>query len=326
MRNMSITAAFAAFVPTFTAALAGGGQPAEPPAAQPSGTPEVGTPSTPTPITIPNSGKLSFDPEQASIPEQPVPAKTAPGEDAPGEGGDNARLAKMLSNPVANLMSFPFQFNWDTGFGPNDTDRWLLNIQPVIPFTLTEDWNLITRTILPVIDMEALADGLDSSSGIGDITQSFFFSPKDPVDGWILGFGPAFNWPTSTDGLGNRNYGVGPTFVALRQEHGFTYGLLCNHIWSFAGPDGEPEINSTFLQPFVSYTFPTATSITLNTESTYDWSGSQWTVPINLFAGQILRLGKLPVQVFAGGRWYAEAPEDGPEWGVRFGFTILLPR
>ncbi|HEY4136009.1 MAG TPA: hypothetical protein VGO34_12440 [Alphaproteobacteria bacterium] len=235
-------------------------------------------------------------------------------------------LAKKLSNPVANLVSVPFQLNYDEGFGPKDAGRYTLNVQPVVPFSLGEDWNLITRTILPIIYQESPASGMDSEFGLGDTTQSFFFSPKAPVGGWIVGAGPAFLWPTATDtALGSEKWGAGPTFVGLRQEGPWTYGLLANHIWSYAGDSDRSEVNSTFLQPFLSYTTKSATTYLLNTESSYDWTGEQWTVPINAGVSQLLKIGTQAAQVGLIGRYYAESPDGGPEWGVRLVLTLLFP-
>ncbi len=239
-----------------------------------------------------------------------------------------AELAKKLSNPVADLISVPFQANWDYGIGSEDATRFTLNFQPVIPLTLSQDWNLITRTIVPFIDAEAPTPSASDESGLGDILQSFFFSPKAPSSGgWIWGVGPALLYPTaSEDALGSEKWGAGPTFVALKQEHGWTYGALANHIWSFAGDDNRSDVSSTFLQPFVAHTFERATTLTLNTESTYDWEAEEWTVPINLMASQVLRIGKLPISLQVGGRHYADAPPGGPDWGLRFVLTFLFPR
>jgi hypothetical protein len=250
----------------------------------------------------------------------------APSPEGGGSSSD-ADLANKLNNPVADLISVPFQFNYDTGFGPRNGDKYTLNIQPVIPFSISDDWNLITRTIMPVIAQEALSDTINGQDGLGDITQSFFFSPKQPIDGWIIGVGPAFLWPTATSHeLGSGKWGVGPTAVFLRQDQGWTYGALVNHIWSYAGQSDRDEVNATFLQPFVAYTFPTATTLTLNTESTYDWTHKDWTVPINLVVSQVVRFGKLPVSFGLGGRYYADSPSGGPEWGLRFVVTLLFPR
>ena len=143
---------------------------------------------------------------------------------------------------------------------------------------------------------------------------------------WILGAGPVFNYPSATDNaLGTQKWGAGPTVVVLRQESGWTYGALANQVWSFAGSSHRSNVNSSFLQPFLSYTTHTHTTFGINTESTYDWVADQWTIPLNLFAAQLLKLGRLPVQFTVGGRYYAEAPRGGPDWGLRFVVTFLFP-
>ena len=204
---------------------------------------------------------------------------------------DEAELAKKLQNPIANLISVPIQNNWDFGIGSANAMRYTLNVQPVIPFSLTRDWNLITRTIVPIIYAESPVEGGDSTTGLGDILQSFFLSPEKPVGGWIVGVGPVFLYPTATDeALGSGKWGIGPTAVVLRQDGPWTYGILANHIWSFAdagGHDDRPEVNQTFLQPFLAYTWKDSTTLTLNSESTYNWTAEEWTVPINLLVSHI---------------------------------------
>lgn len=236
-------------------------------------------------------------------------------------------LAKKLANPISDLISVPIQSNYDFGIGAGDGTRWTTNIQPVIPFDLNENWNLISRTILPVIDQEGFAaagDGLDES-GLGDVVQSFFFSPKASSPIW--GVGPVLLIPTATDSLlGSEKFGIGPTAVVLKQDGPWTYGALANHIWDVAGDDARGSINATFLQPFVSYITPTKTTFSVNVESTYDWQANQWTVPINLVVSQLLKIGDQPVQAFVGARYYAETPANGPEWGLRLGLTFLFPK
>ncbi len=248
--------------------------------------------------------------------------------DAGNDAANEAELAKELQNPVANLISVPLQSNMDFRIGPKDALRYTLNVQPVIPFSLNDNWNLITRTIVPVIYAEPPAAGAEYHSGIGDIVQSFFFSPTQPVGGWIVGAGPVFLWPTATDdALGGKKWGAGPTAVVLRQANGWTYGALANHIWSYGTDDSSrQEVNATFLQPFISYITKTYTTVGLNTESTYDWTNSQWTVPINLTVSQLLKIGKLPIQFTVGGRYYAARPPGGPDWGIRFAVTFLFPK
>jgi hypothetical protein len=243
------------------------------------------------------------------------------------EQSEAAELAKKLQNPIAHLISVPIQNNWDFGIGPKNAMRYTANIQPVIPFSIGKDWNLITRTILPVIYAEEPVKGFGNKFGLGDTLQSFFLSPKEPVGGWILGGGPVFQWPTSSDdALGNGKVGVGPTAVVLRQEHGWTYGALMNHVWSFAGQGNTPNVNQTFLQPFASFTTKKLTTFSINTESTYEWDKEQWTVPVNFMVQQLVKFGKQPVAFQVGYRYYAEKPDGGPDGGLRFTVTFLFPK
>jgi len=286
----------------------------------------------------PGMRRLTLDAQATTAPVDAVPAPlhqtstpvlrldAAPATGA-AEGESEADLAKDLQNPVAALISVPLQYNMDLGIGPKNTKRQTLNVQPVIPFTLNEDWNLIMRTIVPVIYADSPATGTPYEFGLGDVVQSFFFSPRKPVGGWILGAGPVFLWPSATDDLlGSQKFGAGPTALALQQQGGWTYGILANHLWSYAGEGSRQEVNATFLQPFISYTFPTYTTVGLNTESTYDWRHEQWTVPINLSVSQLVKFGSMPVQFSLGGRGYAEGPTGGPDWGVRFVVTFLFPK
>jgi hypothetical protein len=136
-----------------------------------------------------------------------------------------------------------------------------------------------------------------------------------------------FLYPSaSDDAIGGEKWGAGPTAVVLRQDHGFTYGILANHVWSFAGNDKRQDVSSTFMQPFLTYTTKTATTFQLNTESTYDWENSRWTVPVNVGVAQLVKIGPLPVQLQLGYRYYAERPIGGPDWGIRFTLTFLFPK
>lgn len=236
-------------------------------------------------------------------------------------------LAKKLSNPIASLISVPFQFNYDQGYGPQDGDHTTLNIQPVIPFSLNEDWNLISRTILPVTWQDDIAGPSGEQFGLGDTLQSFFLSPAKPTEnGIIWGVGPVFLLPTATDEfLGSGKWGAGPTGVALKQEGPWTFGILANHVWSFAGQSDRADVSSTFLQPFISYTTPDAWTFSLNTESTYDWENDEWSVPINFQVSKIV--DEQPVSFGVGARYWADSPENGPDgWGVRAVVTFLFPK
>jgi len=258
---------------------------------------------------------------------EPESIATAGAQGAPAPD-DAAELAKKLSNPLAALISVPIQGNWDTGIGRADSDRKTINVQPVIPFSLNPDWNGISRTILPIVETESPVAGGEDESGFGDVLQSFFFSPKEPTaSGWIWGIGPALLFPTASDStLGSDKWAAGPTMVLLRQAQGWTYGALANHLWSYAGDGDRSDVNATFVQPFLSFTTKSHTTLTLNTESTFDWNQDQWTVPVNALVSQLLRIGKLPISVGIGYREYVEVPDGGPEWGLRFVLTFLFPK
>ena len=252
-------------------------------------------------------------------------ACASPGVAAQQQSADD--LARQLSNPVASLVSVPLQLNHDEL--ESGGSRTTLNIQPVIPLTLGQDWNLISRTIVPVVYQDDVVSGAGSQFGTGDITQSLFFSPKAPTaSGWIWGVGPALLLPTASDNLlGSGKWGAGPTAVALRQtDAGWTYGALANHLWSFAGDGDRNDVSSTFLQPFLSKGLGQGRTFTVNLESSYDWKGEQWTVPVNLGYSKVTKIGTQLVSYQGGVRYYADAPDGGPDWGVRFVFTLLYPK
>lgn len=239
-------------------------------------------------------------------------------------------LAKQLSNPVAALISVPFQYNYDENIGPDDKgSRHTLNIQPVIPMDISEDWNLISRTILPIIDQTDIAPGSGNQTGTGDVLQSLFFSPKAPTEnGWILGVGPAFLLPTGSDDLLTADkWGIGPTAVALKQSGPWTYGALVNHIASVAGDDDRADVSSTFLQPFLSYATPNGVTYGVNSESTYDWKGNEGAVPINFQINKVTKIGGQMIQYGAGLRYWAQSTEAGPEGlAFRLNFVLLYPK
>jgi hypothetical protein len=247
---------------------------------------------------------------------------------------DDDEIVKKLNNPIASLISVPFQNNFDWGAGIDDSGfQYKLNVQPVIPIPLGKHVTLINRIIMPVLwqddiidDTGQLANG-SNQFGLGDTTASFFFSPKDPGPGGLIwGFGPILLFPTATDDvLGSEKWGAGPTGVMLFQKSGWTYGALASHTWSYTGNDSRADVDLTFLQPFLNYSFPTRTTLGLNSETTYDWKGNDWTVPINLFVTQLVRFGKLPVSFQWGGRYYVERPSFGPHWGLRASVTFVLP-
>ena len=248
-------------------------------------------------------------------------------------------LAKQLANPIASLISVPFQGNYDTNIGSAEKgDRLTVNVQPVVPIPLSDEWNMISRTIVPITYQDDIAGMVAPFSGeqfgLGDTTQSLFFSPTQTgPSGIIWGAGPVFLLPTGTDKLLSADkWGAGPTAVVLKQTPGattgdtLTVGALVNHIWSFAGSDRTSEFNNTFMQPFISYSTYNGYTFAVNTETSYNWTADEWTVPIILSVSKLTAIGNQPVSLQLGGRWWAVSPTAGPEdFGLRFGITFLFP-
>ena len=254
----------------------------------------------------------------------PLAAASAQG----GRGGD-ADLAQDLTNPVADLITVPIQMNYDDNIGPTDSG-WKLqtNIQPVYPVNLSGDWNLITRTIVPVISQDEVFPGAGSQFGLGDITVSLFASPKQASGGVIWGVGPVFYLRTATDDLlGAKKWGAGPTGIVLTMRGRWTLGTLANHVWSFAGSDSRDDINNTFVQPFAAYTWPSAWTASLQSETNYNWEIEKWSIPVNFAISRLVRLGRLPVSLQAGAGYWLEAPDTGADgWRFRLQANFVLPK
>lgn len=235
-------------------------------------------------------------------------------------------LAKQLANPISTLISVPFQFNVDYGAGPDgDGANYYLHFQPVIPFSLNADWNVISRTILPVSFARDIFP--EDVGGLGDTTQSFFFSPKDSgITGLTWGVGPVLLIPTATDSLlGTGKWGAGPTGVALYQHEAWTVGVLANQIWSVGGDPDRADVSEMFLQPFVAYALGEGQTLTVDLEATYDWEAEDWSVPLNLTYSKVFRVGEQPMSFQFGARKYLETVPGGPDWGLRSTLTWMFP-
>lgn len=245
-------------------------------------------------------------------------------------GTSDAELAKTLANPVAALVSLPFQLNVDRGIGPaDDGTRWTLNTQPVIPMSLNANWNVISRTIVPLVSQSDIFPGAGSQFGTGDIVQSVFFSPVKPTKrGWIWGAGPVVLLPTASDRLlGTGKLGIGPTAVALRQQGPWNYGALANHIVSVAGQSARADVNATFLQPFVSYITPTAWTYTAQVESTIDWANSGSATQVEALASKLVKFGTQRASIGGGVRYWIDSPNAGPKGlAFRASLALLFPR
>lgn len=255
-------------------------------------------------------------------------ARAQTAQPAPAGSQDAADLAKKLSNPVADLVSVPFQFNWAQPVGPDGDTRFILNVQPVMPFSVSENWNMIARIIVPFVGQPPLAEGGVAASGIGDVLTSFFFSPKSSSVVW--GVGPVLSLPsTSERTLGTGKWSAGPTFVILKQQGPLTYGALVNQVWSFAGNDTRSDVSQFFLQPFLAYTTPAAVTLSVNSEMVFNWeadSGRRTTIPINLAVSKVATFGAFPASYQVGAGFFVETPDGRPDWQLRATITLMLPK
>ncbi len=242
-------------------------------------------------------------------------------------------LAKATQNPVADLISVPFQDNLNFGVGPIDQKQNILNIQPVIPIELNLEWNLITRTILPVISQPDFGTGSGRTNGIGDVQFSTFLSPAHSRD-WIWGVGAIVQAPTATnDVLGQGKWGIGPTIVVLHLEKGspWVYGALVNNVSSFAGNVNRQSVNQMLIQPFINYNFPSRPGLSLGFSPivTADWEAAgrnQWTVPLGLGLSQVLFIGKQAVSIQLGGYGNVVRPQYAATWTMRLQLSLLFPK
>jgi len=239
-------------------------------------------------------------------------------------------VAKQLANPIASLISVPIQSNFDWNIGPTDDGyRITTKLQPVVPFALNDDWNVISRTILPIVYQDEIFPGAGDQFGLGDTVQSLFFSPSAPTaNGIIWGVGPAFVFPTGTDPLlSSEKWSAGPTAVALTQRGPWTMGALSSHVWSFAGDSSRADVNNTIVQPFLVYTTPDAVSYTLSSESSYDWTADAWSVPVNFDISKVTKIGNQLVSIGVGVGYWLESPTSGPEgFRARTSLTFLYPK
>ena len=286
----------------------------------------------PTGDTTPVAQSVPSQPEKFTLVTNPSPCSNfntkvtelSERESNDPQISDATELALKLHNPIGDLVNVPIESDFEFA-SRSHALIFTLNVQPVIPFKLTKDWLLVTRTIVPLI--EVIPAGDRNKIGLGDITQSFFLSPAKLVGGWTVGAGPVFQYPTATDSvLGAGKWGAGPTAAALRQDGGWTFGVLANHMWSFAGDRLREKVDTSLVDPFISYTWKNNFTVEFDGESTFDWQLKQWTVPLTAGVSRLLTLGKQSVSVGLDGRWYAERLVGSPKWGVVSTVTFVFTR
>jgi len=250
---------------------------------------------------------------------------------APPPGSQQAELmelAKASQNPVADMITIPFQFNWFSGGGlpPNQTLSQTM-IQPVLPLPINKDFNVVSRTIVPVMSLPTESGG--KMQGIADIQEQIYFSPR-AAKGLIWGFGPVISFPTATVSvLATGQFAAGPTLVLLGMPGRFVVGGVANQIWRIAGSTSTQTINTFFVQPFINYNFKLGWSISTAPSITANWSaasGQQWTVPIGIGIAKIAAIGSQPVSL--GLQYYHNAvrPDNAGADQVRMVFALLFPK
>lgn len=249
------------------------------------------------------------------------------------EEPSETELAKKVQNPVADLISVPFQNNFNFGTGPDDELQYVLNVQPVIPFPVTEEWNIITRTIVPLVYQPTLATtpngDVGDQFGLSDTQLSAFLSPAGDK-GLIWGVGPILQFPTATSNLvGNQQWAAGPTAVVLTMRGPWVFGVLANQLWSYAGDSDNSGVNQLLVQPFVNYNLKDGWYLTTAPVMTANWkaaSDNTWTVPVGGGAGKIFHLGRLPLNGQLQAFYNAERPSGAPDWQLRLQVQFLFPR
>jgi hypothetical protein len=247
---------------------------------------------------------------------------------SPGYGQSDQELAKAAQNPLAAMISLPFQNNTNFGIGPDDDTQNILNIQPVWPVSVSKNWALITRTIIPVVSQPGLAPGESRTNGLGDTTFTGWLAPKSSGR-WVWGVGGVAVLPTATDdALGNDKWALGPSVVVLTMPGKWVVGSLFSNVWSVAG-SGEQDVNLFTWQYFINYNIVNGWYLVSAPIITADWeadSGNKWTLPLGGGLGKIVRVGKQPVNTQVSAYYNVEKPEFGPDWQLRVQVQLMFPK
>jgi len=247
---------------------------------------------------------------------------------SPAGADELFELAKKVANPLADLATAPLLYNWDQKLGTEEqgTSNYV-RFQPVLPLHVNDDWNVITRLYMPVIEQQDVSPGSGTQTGLADVNLSFFVSPRVAVARDLtLGLGPVVGFPASQSALGSQKWSMGPTAAVVWQPGPWTFGLLTRQLWSLGGSARDADVNETYVQPFASFTTPDAWTFGINSESSYYWTDDEASVPINISATKLIRLGGAALSFGPGVRYWVEDPDGVAHgWGLRFETTLIFP-
>jgi hypothetical protein len=249
----------------------------------------------------------------------------------PALAEDTQTLARAAKNPLANLVNVQFLYDANLGVGAADKTQHVLTFQPVIPFAVSDDWSIITRTILPLIAQPGMAPGEGWTNGRGDTQLSAFLSPARG-DKLVWGVGPVLQIPSATNNaFGQGKWAGGPTAAAIWYGEQWSFGALINNVWSFAGHGDRPAVNQMELQPQINYNFKDNPDryLSFSPTITANWKasdGERWTVPVTLGIGQLVKFGRQPVNLQATAYYNVIKPADAGSWTLELTVQFLFPK
>jgi len=264
----------------------------------------------------------------------------------PSASGDEAGIQsltevnKKMTNPTSNLWYLNFQQNnYRLDMGEDQGDRWNsnLNFQPVMPVALTEDYNLVTRPVIPLFISQPHPNSenpteVDRTTGLGDITLMFNIAARPHLSGnWLLGLGPTFIFPAaSTDATGQGKWQVGPSGIVGYLSKNWILAAFVQQWWSFAGDDSRASTNWMNLQPIATYFLHDGWSIGYSGNILANWEvngDNRWTVPIGLGVSKVVKFGKLPVKITLAGQYMPIHPDElGQKWNIQLTFAPVIPQ
>jgi hypothetical protein len=240
---------------------------------------------------------------------------------------DPAALARATQNPVAALTTLPLQFNFNNGGDLDDGTLFNLNFQPVIPFGLTREVNVIARTIVPVVSAPGPAGA--RYSGIGDIQEQIFFTPARP-GALVVGVGPMFSLPTATtEAAETGTFAAGAGGVVVKTVGPFVLGGLLTQLWPATDAGGAPRTNLLTIQPFVNYNFGSGWAVSTAPLMTANWdadAGNEWTVPLGLGVTKTTVFNGRPMNLGFQYYYNVERPDGAPAQQFRFSIALIYPQ